>query len=98
MDVNNFADKITELRNKYFTEDRIYFFEKLMKDPVEYRIHERLTCYTVEKLYKKALNVLSQLNSSHSDYEEVEELEYEFTHYLAAISELVKIEERKLNR
>ena len=95
---NNISKEIDDFIKEYFIEARVRLFEKLMKDPVERRIHDRLSCQSAEKLYKKALDVLTQLNASHGDYEEEEELEYEFTHYLAAISDLIKIRERELTR
>ena len=95
---NSIGAKVSIFIDEYFTDERKRLFNKLMKDDMEIRTHQRLKSQDVEKLYKKALHVLAQLNSSHRDYEDVEELEYEFTHYLAAIFDKITIKESELSK
>ena len=95
---NNISGEIIEFRDEYFTEERKNHFNKLIKKPLEIRVHERLLGHTAERLYKNARGLLPLMNSNRYDYEEMEELEYEFTHYLAAISELIAIKESELTK
>ena len=84
--INN--SEIKDFVDEYYTADRQRIFQKMLKREREITIHERLVGQSKERLYRKAYKIETRLEHGIADFEEVERLEYEFTHYLAAIEEL----------
>lgn len=82
------ADKYIELKEEFFTKERIIKLKKLMTDPKERELHEKLKQKNISELYKKSVSLINKIESGKLYGDKKEKAEYILLHYVSAMDRL----------
>ena len=93
---NNFSKKREHVRESFFDSDEKEFAEELLKDPKEKNLHNKLLQEDVEKLYKKACDLISRVERGEIPESKIEEIEKTIVHCLMAIEDIERVLELEL--
>lgn len=94
---NNSNMNATELRESFFaSEEEREYFERLMQDPEERKVHAKLLSKSAKELYEKALSLIQRVETGEFSAEEMAGVEYTIAHCLAAIEDIYMVLEREL--
>jgi len=88
---NNMSGKVSHIRDSYFDSGEYEYLQKLLADPKERAIHEKLLRKNADELYKKAMALIKNVELGKYNEEEMVKIEYMITHLLGAIEDLEKV-------
>ena len=91
---NNVNPKYENTRKSFFSESEQEYFKKLLKDPKERAIHAKLLRQRAELLHEKAMGLINRVEAGEFNEEQMAKVEYEVSHYLAAIEDLERVLEQ----
>jgi len=93
---NNVDGKKSHVRDSFFDSDEKEYFKALLKKPEEMKLHCQLLRKNVDKLYKKACDLISRVEQGEFNEEEMAQVEYIIAHCLAAIEDAELVNEREV--
>ena len=93
---NNISGKIAHVRDSYFDSGEKEYLEKLLQDPEQRELHEKLLRQDAEKLYREARSLMQAVELGQFNEKQMAEAEFKITHLLGAIEDLHKVLELEL--
>ncbi len=88
---NNADGNIGYVRDSFFTEGEQDYFEKLMRNPDERRIHFKLARKNAQELFDKAMELIDRVEAGEFNEEQMQKAERAIVHLLAGIEDLQKV-------
>lgn len=86
---NNTSAEYARVRDVFFgSEGERKNFENLMQNPNEREIHTELLKKSADKLYEMAMDLINRVECGEFNQEQMERVEREIAHYLAAIEDV----------
>ena len=93
---NNTNGKISHVRDSYFDSGEKEYLEKLLKDPKQKALHEKLLKQDAKKLYAEAKKLMQAVELGEFNEKQMVEAEFKITHLVGAIEDLHKVLELEL--
>ena len=85
---NNLSGEIAHLRDCFFDSGERKYFNQLLKDPGEQKIHQILIKKDANFLYEKAQNLINKVENGEIDDIYMGDVEYKIVHLLGAIEDI----------
>lgn len=87
---NNINSEYSNLRDSFFDSGEKEYLQELLKEKEDRLVHEILLKKDSSFLYKKANNLINQVEEGRFNDEQMEDVEYMITHLLSAIEDIEK--------
>lgn len=87
---NNINAEYSNLRDSFFDSGEKEYLQELLKEKKDKLVHEILLKKDSSFLYKKAKNLISQVEEGRFNDKQMEDVEYMITHLLSAIEDIEK--------
>lgn len=85
---NNVSSEYANVRDAFFTPGEIENFEKIMKDPENFKFHNKLIKQNVHVMYAKAMDLIERVERGEFNENQMERVERLIAHCLASIEDL----------
>ena len=92
---NNINAEYSNLRDSFFDSGEKEYLQELLKEKKDKLVHEILLKKDSSFLYKKAKNLINQVEEGRFNDEQMEDVEYMITHLLSAIEDIEKEKQKE---
>lgn len=93
---NNVSGKMAHVRDSFFDSGEKEYFTDLLNNPKEMDLHCKLLRENVDKLYKKACELINRVEKGEFDEEQMVKAERAIAHCLGAIDDIELVKELEL--